>query len=261
MDNGSTDDKLREAFRQMAPPVDAASFHRDLKAKLSPRGDERWPLDASADGLTDGRKRPPATRRRSGLRVAVYASAAVVLVAAIAIGSREAIQYFGKEQPILVITDETAGISAASAGQTEDEAAMLSGLEPFVGTMVAISLGEEKSVWKIIASDPRVSGTLTLTNKPTATREVARLLSSSGVLANDKGTWVADEANGVNIPLADGHEHTLAFAVFQGTGEYQGLTLYEQNHTDNDVFFIDSSVKPPSADGAMAITGWIQKAE
>ncbi len=52
------------------------------------------------------------------MRIAVLASVAVVLVAAIAVGSLQAVKYLGKDQPIVVITDDTVGISPGSTGQT-----------------------------------------------------------------------------------------------------------------------------------------------
>jgi hypothetical protein len=62
---------------------------------------------ASIEARAGGRKQPSAPRRRSGLRVAVFASIAVFLVAAITVGSLEAVKHLGNGQPILVITDQT----------------------------------------------------------------------------------------------------------------------------------------------------------
>jgi hypothetical protein len=84
MDIGSTDARLRKAFRQMAPDIDATSFYQDLGSRLQ----------ASAP------------RRRSGLRFGVYASVAVVLVAALTVGTIEAVKHLGNTQPTLVIGDE-----------------------------------------------------------------------------------------------------------------------------------------------------------
>ena len=62
---------------------------------------------ASIEARAGGRKQPSAPRRRSGLRVAAFASIAVFLVAAITVGSLEAVKHLGNGQPILVITDQT----------------------------------------------------------------------------------------------------------------------------------------------------------
>jgi eukaryotic-like serine/threonine-protein kinase len=116
MDNGSEDAKLRDAFRRMAPSVDATLFQQKLEIKLSPPAEERKGLVAVTDGSTDGWKRTSVLRWGRGFRVAVYAAVAFVLVAAISVGSLEVGKHLGKDQPIVVITDDTAGISPGSTG-------------------------------------------------------------------------------------------------------------------------------------------------
>jgi hypothetical protein len=92
MDINSTDAGLRKAFRQMAPAIDATSFYQDLEAKL----------------------RGSAPRRRSGWRLAAYASVAVVLVAALTVGTLEVVKHLGNDQPVLVIGDEPTVTDEAS---------------------------------------------------------------------------------------------------------------------------------------------------
>jgi eukaryotic-like serine/threonine-protein kinase len=75
-------------------------------------------IEARADARAGGRKRASTPRRRSGLRVAVYACVAAVLVAALAMGSLEAVRHLGNGQPILVITDQTTVPS--TPGQTTE---------------------------------------------------------------------------------------------------------------------------------------------
>ena len=64
-------------------------------------------IEAQADARAGSRKGASAPRRMSGMRVAVFASVAVFLVAAITVGSLEAVKHLGNGQPILVITDQT----------------------------------------------------------------------------------------------------------------------------------------------------------
>ena len=128
MDTGSTDARLREAFRQMAPAIDATSFFENLEAKLAPTREEQWSLTASAVEQAGGQERGSVPRRRSGLRVAVFASIAVVLVAAVAVGSLEAVKHLGKGTPIVYITDQTTVPStSSSAAASETPAAMFRG--------------------------------------------------------------------------------------------------------------------------------------
>jgi hypothetical protein len=64
-------------------------------------------IEAQAAARAGGGKQPSAPRRRSGRRVAVFASIAAFLVAAITVGSLEAVRHLGNGHPILVITDQT----------------------------------------------------------------------------------------------------------------------------------------------------------
>ena len=112
-----------ELDRSLTFPASALTWS-DVEERARTKGwvpEEQWPLTAEDDEQIDGQKQKPmpkasAPRRRSGLRVAVFASIAVVLVAAVAVGSLEAVKHLGKDQPILVITDDT--LSPATTGQT-----------------------------------------------------------------------------------------------------------------------------------------------
>ena len=92
-------------FRRNSPSFDEAASAAPVEERV---GDEKQRVAP----------KPSAPRRRSGLRIAVFASIAVVLVAAITVGSLEAVQHLGKDQPIVVITDDTIGISPGSTGQS-----------------------------------------------------------------------------------------------------------------------------------------------
>jgi photosystem II stability/assembly factor-like uncharacterized protein len=107
----------REGYRERVAAciaAEAPALTRRSRKKWMP--ELRWPRAARAEERSGVLKRTSAPRRRSGLRVAVFASIAVVLVAAIAIGSLEAVKHLGKDQPILVIGDDT--LSPAATGQT-----------------------------------------------------------------------------------------------------------------------------------------------
>lgn len=125
------DRQLEERLRRLSWPVDRGNGWAGVEAQAQNKqraSQEALPetirVDERAGGST--RAAPPkasAPRRRSGLRVAVFASITVVLVAAITVGTLEAVKYLGTDQPILVITDDTAGISPGSTGQTTQTAA------------------------------------------------------------------------------------------------------------------------------------------
>ncbi len=113
--------QLEERLKRLAVPVDPSGVWdviegRAQKDKRASR--ERWPLTAGVDERVGGQKRSSAPReasaprastprRRSGLRIAVFASIAVVLVAAVALGGLEAFKYLAKPDFVLRITDDT----------------------------------------------------------------------------------------------------------------------------------------------------------
>ena len=100
------DERIGELLRRELPVPEHREGYREsvaariaAEAPAATRGSQkkwmpplRWPLAARAEEPSDGLKRASAPIRRSGLRVAVYASIAVVLVAAVAIGSLEAVR-------------------------------------------------------------------------------------------------------------------------------------------------------------------------
>jgi len=94
------DQKIQEALRSSVRPADPVAGYRAVQARLQP--------------VSRG--------RRSGLHVVLYASLAVVLVAAVTVGSLEAVKHLGNDQPILVITDDTTGVSPGSTGQIAQSA-------------------------------------------------------------------------------------------------------------------------------------------
>ncbi len=114
MNTGSTDAKLREAFRQMAPPVDVGSLYKELESRLSLAEEASRSSTPRLEERPDVQEPVFSRRRRSGLRVAVFASVAVALVAATIIGSLVAARYLGDSTTIVYITDETTATSATT---------------------------------------------------------------------------------------------------------------------------------------------------
>jgi photosystem II stability/assembly factor-like uncharacterized protein len=103
------DRQLQETLKWLAGPVDRSGVWASIEAQA---GDQKHSF---------------APRRGSGLRVAVFASIAVVLVAAITVGSLEAVKHLGKDQPVVVINDDTAGMAPGSTGQTTQTATSAEG--------------------------------------------------------------------------------------------------------------------------------------
>jgi len=56
-------------------------------------------------------------RRRRGARYTAYAFLSAVLVAAVALGSVQLVRYLDEDRPVIVISDDTSGMSPASTGQ------------------------------------------------------------------------------------------------------------------------------------------------
>jgi photosystem II stability/assembly factor-like uncharacterized protein len=86
------DRQLQETLKWLSGPVDPSGVWANIEARAGRVG---------AKGGT------PARAKRRGLRVAVFASVAVVLGAAIAIGSVATIRHFGQPNFVLAITDDT----------------------------------------------------------------------------------------------------------------------------------------------------------
>ncbi|OFW58176.1 MAG: hypothetical protein A2133_00710 [Actinobacteria bacterium RBG_16_64_13] len=75
------------------------------------------PEERPAIRVTAVAREAPAQKRPRSLRLAAYACVAMVLVAGAAVGTLEAVEHLGKGPDILVIGDDTAGISPGSTGQ------------------------------------------------------------------------------------------------------------------------------------------------
>jgi len=101
IDMFDTDDEIRSLYRRLEPTVDDEELYASLRQEVAKR------------------KHAITPRRTSGLRVVLYAALAVVIVAAIAVGTLEAVKYLGKDQPILVITDETTVTTGATTTTTQ----------------------------------------------------------------------------------------------------------------------------------------------
>ena len=99
-----TDAKLRGLFKRNAPPADEAH----LAAALRP---ERALSARTATARTP--KRPP---RRHGLRVIALTAGAVVLAAAIGVGSWQAAARLGGSDSVVVITDHATSTGSTAAG-------------------------------------------------------------------------------------------------------------------------------------------------
>ncbi len=99
------DRQLQETLKWLAGPVDRSGVWAGIEARA---GDRRQLF---------------APKPRSARRVAVFASIAVVLVTAITVGSLEAVNHLGNDQPVVVINDDTAGMAPGSTGQTTQTAA------------------------------------------------------------------------------------------------------------------------------------------
>ncbi len=113
------DRQLEETLDRLSGSVDRNGVWASIEARADARaGGRAWVIGEQGEEDTERRARRP---RKLNLRVAVYASIAVVLVAALTIGSLEAVKYLGKDQPILVIGDDT--LSPTATGQTNQTTA------------------------------------------------------------------------------------------------------------------------------------------
>lgn len=89
---------LRRLCERNSAPVDESAFAERLRRKTSR---VRTPA--------------PAPRRRHGLRVAVYACAAVVVVVALTVGSVQLVEHLRASDDIIVITDPTVPTTPSGA--------------------------------------------------------------------------------------------------------------------------------------------------
>jgi hypothetical protein len=100
------DRQLEETLDRLAGPVDRSGLWASIEARAGVR------------------KQPSAPRRRSGLRIAVFASIAIVLVTAVAIGSVVAVRHLGQQHFVLRITDDT---DVGNGGVSDTASAMFRG--------------------------------------------------------------------------------------------------------------------------------------
>jgi len=113
MDIQVTDAKLREVFKQNAPP----SNERHLAAALRPDRPEepgRAPL-----------RSPKATRRRWTLRTAAIMAAVLVLVAAAGIGAWKIVSHVGQDDWIIVINDPVISPTTGGTSTTAEAEGLL----------------------------------------------------------------------------------------------------------------------------------------
>ncbi len=104
----------------MEPPVDDSGVWERIQQRAQKgrwRSRLRWLLPRGLKERSGVRKEASAPRRTSGFRVAAFACFAVVLVAAVAIGTVEAVKYLGKGTPVVYITDQTTVPSATATTQ------------------------------------------------------------------------------------------------------------------------------------------------
>jgi hypothetical protein len=97
------DRHLEETLDRLSGPVD--------------RGGVWASIEAQGNARAGSRKGTSAPRRMRGLRVAAFASIAVVLVAAIAVGGFEAVEHLVNGGPIVHITDGTTVIPVTTTTQ------------------------------------------------------------------------------------------------------------------------------------------------
>jgi hypothetical protein len=161
-----------------------------------------------------------------------------------------------------------AAVASAGCGDqaSASENQVLSGLEPFVGQAAlrasqsptetvmgdVTQYRDGKLTQQVEASDPRLSGTAEVTFNLDERADGSANLWGSSLISNDKGTWVCDKWTGA---VSTGYTEQYVFNQAQGTGDYEGYTLYLLQH------FYDTyeTMSAPSASSAW--TGWIEKTE
>ena len=131
------DRQLEERLRRLSWPVD--------------RGTGWAGIQAQADARTRGMRRLSAPPRWGGLRVAVFASMVVVLLAALAIGSLEAMRHLGERTLIVIISDQTTltsppgyapGLSRPKVGGASERPSTVA-----AGQWSSLCVGTNGSLW------------------------------------------------------------------------------------------------------------------
>ncbi len=124
----SEDWEFEETLRRLVGPVERSEVWAKIQARA---GGDPWAIgDRGGAAAEDG---APTRPRKPNLRIALYVFLAVVVIAAMTVGSLEAIKHLGKDQSILVISDDPTGITPGSTGRdtqtstSEPSAAMFGG--------------------------------------------------------------------------------------------------------------------------------------
>jgi hypothetical protein len=168
----------------------------------------------------------------------------------------------------LIIAGTLAWSGCGGTASSGSNAAILSGLEPFVagamltqtqdGTETTVdNVTQDRNwtyVYQVEASDPRASGTLEVIFNADAPKSGGAHYWGTCVLTNGKGTWVCDNWDGAMTSMPT---HQFTFSASKGTGAYEGLALYIQWHMVEN----STTMLSPSAVGGTAVSGWIQKAQ
>ena len=131
MDPQEIDKRLRDLYDENSEPVDMTTFSAGLYERVSTirvHGKRvpglPQPLAAQAgeragDYQLGRAPKASAPRRTSGLRIAVFASVAVVLVASVTVGSLMAVRNLAQPDFVLAITDENVVPTGAQSGHWE----------------------------------------------------------------------------------------------------------------------------------------------
>jgi photosystem II stability/assembly factor-like uncharacterized protein len=149
-------DPLRHLLEQLTPQVeDTGAWERietrAQKRRWPPR--LRWPFAARVETGPRDQMQAPTSRRRSGLRIAVFASIALVLAAAAAVGGVFAIRHLG--EPHFVLWIDHTDMGTVSEASTTAPTATAAGS----GHWVQLSLpsnGGEITALVMDPSDPSV---------------------------------------------------------------------------------------------------------
>lgn len=153
---------------------------------------------------------------------------------------------------------------------TTEPAGVLSGIDPFIGATTLTDstnptqttagditqLRNGKLTFTVVASDPRVAGTMESAFNIDVRADESATIWGSSVLTNDKGTWVCDKFTG---SVTSGYALQFIYSEAKGTGEYEGLVSYTLQHMLDPLTNTDMKLEPPSAKASYL--GWIQKAK
>jgi len=165
----------------------------------------------------------------------------------------------------LLLTGALVWVGCGSDTASTEGTGVLAGLKPFVSAerILKETPGTETTVgdvtqtrglvvsYEVEASDPRASGTIEVTVNADSAADGSGTMWGTSVLTNSEGTWVCDGWTGA----LDASGHRFTFIKATGTGEYEGLTLYQLGYFASG----PTTMLPPSQ--GMAGSGWIQKTD